>query len=89
MIWQKTSGEKILGGVNWFDDLDGATIVGTPSVEVLGEGSVTATLVESGDTLTTFWIEGGDFNVTQRIAVTGVTTEGEILQAVGSVFILP
>ena len=89
MIWQKTSDEKLLAGVNWFNDLDGATIVGTPVVEVLGDGSVTATLVDSGDTLTKFWIEGGDFNVSQRVAVTVMTTEGETLQAIGSVYILP
>ena len=89
MIWQKTSDEKILAGVNWLLDLDGATVAGTPVVSVIGDGSVTATLVESGDTLTKFWIEGGDFNVTQRVAVTITTTEGETLQAIGSVYILP
>jgi len=89
MIWQKTSDEKILAGVNWLADLDGASVIGTPVVTVLGDGSVTATLVDSGDTLTKFWIEGGDFNVSQRVAVTVMTTEGETLQAIGSVYILP
>jgi hypothetical protein len=83
--WTKLKGERILAGIDWTARLNGASITGTPAIEVGGVGDLSATFQATSGSVTKFWLDEGVSG--QTVTVTIDTSAGEILEFRGQVLV--